>query len=142
MTKSIFDSFISAINAAGINQYLIRCEGGNRIIYNNDNSIIIPQADHIVAIEHTKNYATTNGAFNIIVVPYDNIDDIKTVDVPFKESITIMERLNSKTTGVDEFFKHAPSRMGIVPGTAGRDIVKDKEGKDVIAPGSYGYVTK
>ena len=35
MTKEIFDEFIAKAEAAGITDYAIRCEGGNRIVYHN-----------------------------------------------------------------------------------------------------------
>lgn len=148
LAKSNFDNFLSAINSAGIKEYCIRCEGGNRILYHNGtSSVIVPKDDHIVCIEVTKNYGSPNGVFNIIMVPYDNIDDIKTTDNTFADSLKIMEALGAKNADVEVFMKQAPTRMPIVPGTAGLKSITEKdketgEEKPVLGVGSRGYVTE
>lgn len=148
MTKSNFDNFLSAIKSANIKGYCIRCEGGNRILYHNGtSSVIVEKSDHIVCIEVTKNYGSTDGAFNIIMVPYENIDDIKVLDTTFADSLIIMEALGAKNDDVIAFMKQSPTRMPVVPGTAGLEpIIKKDErtGKmvPVMGTGSRGYVTE
>lgn len=148
MTKEVFDKFLSALKASNINQYVIRCEGANRVMYHGtDSSIIVPKDDYVVCIHTTDNYATSDGVFNIEVVPYENIDDIKTIDVTFKDSIDLIKALDSYTKDVENFVKHIPRRVGIVPGTAALDSIKKIDpdtGKEIptLAPGSSGYVTQ
>lgn len=143
LSKADYDKFISSINKVGIKKYNIRCEGGNRIIYHNEEtSFIIPFDEYVICLESTKNYATSNGRFNLIMIPYDNIDDIKVDDLPFDISIDLSKELGIYEK-VKEFMKNVPARQGIVPGTAGLDSVKDKTGTiPTISPGYSGYVTK
>lgn len=148
LSKQNFDSFLSALNSVNIKEYSIRCEGGNRILYHNGTtSVIVPKDDHIICIEVTKNYGSPDGAFNVLMVPYDNIDDIKVNDTTFVGALSVMEALGAKTDEVMAFMKQSPTRMPIIPGTAGLKpvTIKDEEtGKEVsvLGSGSRGYVTE
>jgi len=141
LSKQNYDNFVSALNSANIKEYCIRCEGGNRLLYHNGtSSVIVPKDDHIVCIERTKNYGSSDGIFNVIMVPYDNIDDIKINDITFVNGITVMESLGCRNDEVNAFLKQAPMKRDIIPGTAGLDSIK-VDNKPAVGSGSTGYVT-
>lgn len=143
MTKETFEKFINAAKAKGIKNYAIRCQGGNRIVYHNDTTgKIILLDDEIISVTLSKNYASPVQSFVISAITYDCIDDVLLNDIPFAESIEILKGLNVWNDELKEFFSKTPNKKDIVPGTAGIDIIRDKDGKEVIGKGSSGYVTK
>lgn len=144
MEKQSFDKFVNACKEAGITDYVIRCEGGNRIVYNNTtDSRVFPKDDHVEAIYRTHNYGKSEGIFDVICIPYENIDTVKVVSITFEQGIKLMELLENKNS---EEFKDLLSkihiRKDIIPGTANLDGIKDKEGKYALPPGSSGMVVK
>lgn len=88
MDKSVLEKFKSDLEAAGITEFNVRVEGGNKTLANNDNSKIILQGDHIIGIEYKNNPAAgPKSNFNVVAVPYDNIDDAKAFDLTTKQLI-------------------------------------------------------
>lgn len=151
MTKSEFDKIIAAGKAAGLEKYVVRCEGGNRVIYHkSESSLIYPKDTYLICFELSRNYASKNGQFNIIMVPYDDIDTVKFVDVPFVEGLAIMNDLGCKDDQLLEFVKTIPRRQEIYPGTGGIAPITEKrvasDGTVTETPiinGSVpGYITK
>ena len=139
MTKETYDSFISALQSVDVKEYVIRCEGGNRMVYHNGKtSFVFAKDDHIEAIEITQNYAVDGGQFDVICVPYENIDTVKAVAITFEQGIKLMEALGN--SGLDEFFSKTPIRQDIKPGTANLAAMKDGKGNNILPPGTSGYV--
>ena len=143
MTRDEFNKIVNAGNAVGLTKYVIRAEGGNRMFYNNgESSIIYPDTTHAICFELSRNYAEPNGQFNITLIPYDNMDTLKFIDIPFVEGLNMMKALGCKDDKLIEMVKHIPRRQDIKPGTAGLAPITDKKGKDVITTAVPGYVTK
>lgn len=143
MDKAHLESIIQAFKDAGIDKFAIRFEGGNRtVVHGYDSTRIILRENDIILIEPTHNYATPTGQFNITSCTYEMIDNVRALDVPFKESIEIFKNLGIYDDELEAMVKSSAKRMAIVPGTAGLDAIKDSDGKDVIPPGSVGYITQ
>lgn len=143
MTKAQFDKFVQDCKDAGIDKFAVRFEGGNRTaVHGYDSTRIIGRADDIIIIEPTHNYTTPNGQFNITTCTYEMIDNLRALDVPYKESIDLLKNLGVWDEDMEDMFKHSVKRQPIIPGTAGLAPIKDSDGNDVIPPGSVGYVTK
>ena len=143
MTKAEFDKIVNAGKSAGLDSYVVRAEGGNRMFYhNNDFGIIYPKDTYVVCFELSRNYANEKGQFNISLVPYDDIDTVKIIDIPFVEALNLMDKLGCKDDALLELVKKTPRRQPIQPGTAGLAPIKDKDGNDTINTPVAGYVTK
>jgi hypothetical protein len=143
MEKAQLEQFIQTCKDAGIEKWTLRFEGGNRSVTSgNDSTKIIPRDNDVVIIEPTHNYATPNGQFNITICTYEMIDNVKVMDVPFKESIDIFKGLGIYDDELEKLVKTSVKRQPIIPGTAGLSTIKDSEGNDVIPPGSSGYITQ
>lgn len=141
MDSSAFKKFITDLHAVGLKNYLFRCEGGNRICYHNEvNSFVIPEADVVYVVEVTKNPAA-NGQFNVLSVPYEDIDTIKSVDIGFNETIDLCKKIGIWNTDLEEMFKRIPYRSDIQVGTAGLSVKRDEKGVAVIPDGKSGIVT-
>ena len=91
MDKFAIEKFKSNLEAAGIEEFALRVEGGNKTIYNNDNAKIILQGNYVVAIE-TKNNpgAKTKANFNLVAIPYETIDNAKAFEITTKELIDFL----------------------------------------------------
>ena len=143
MLKTQFDKFVSTLESAGITNYNIRCEGGNRIFYHNGTSGLIYRFnDYVICIDLCRNILHTNGQYDIALVPYENIDDIKSTDIPLVEAINIMDSLGCKDEEFLKFVRTTPRLSNTIPGTAGLAPEKDKNGNDVISGPVAGYSTK
>lgn len=103
MEKSVLERFKNNLESAGVTEFSIRLEGGNKTLANNEDSKIFLQDDYIIGIETRNNHgAPTNASYNIVAAPYDNIDDAKTFDLTIKETIDF---LNAEGITIDEDLK-------------------------------------
>ena len=143
MTKEQYAQFVSDCESAGITQWSVRFEGGNRsAVHGYQGCRIIPRDEDIIIIESTNNYATSNGQFNITSCNYDVIDNVRTLDATFQQTIDLLTTMGIYDDDMRDFIKTSVKRQPIIPGTAGLSTIKDADGNDVIPPGSVGYVTK
>lgn len=143
MTKAALEDYISKCNDAGIEKIAIRYEDGSRsIVIGNEGCKVVLMDDVAIFIEPTHNYATPNGQFNITSCPYDYIDNIRALDATIPQTIALLTALGIYDSDAEELIKGCVKRQTIIPGTAGLSTIKDADGKDVIPPGSSGYVTK
>lgn len=142
MTKEIFDEFIAKAKDAGITDYAIRCEGGNRIVYHNATTgKLIRLADEVISVTLSRNYASKGQSYVVSVITYDCIDSVLLNEVPFADTIEIVKALSGFNSEMEEFFAQSPNKRDLIPGTAGLAPVTDKDGNATIASGSNGYVT-
>jgi len=110
MEKAALEKFKSDLEAAGINEFNLRIEGGNKTIANSENSKIILQDDYIIGIEIKNNHgASSKNSFNIVAAPYENIDDAKVFDITVKQ---LMDFLNVSGITIDEEMKKFISSHG------------------------------
>lgn len=142
MTKENLQKFIDDCKSAGIERWALRFEGGNRTaVHGNDGCRICLRDNDVVIIEPCRNYAS-NGFYNITICAYDMIDNVKAIDLPITETIGLLTNLGLYDSTMEEFIKNGIHRQPIIPGTAGLSTIKDADGKDIIPPGSSGYVTR
>lgn len=142
MDKSSIESFVTELKNKGITKFLVRCEGGNRILYNNDNSLIRLKDDALYCVERSKNYAAGDGIIDIIKVAYEDINDIKSVDLSYTDSIELCKSLGLWDADMEEMFTSIGHRSDLQIGTAGLDTKKDKDGKVILPSGVAGILTK
>ena len=145
MDKQKFTEFVDTCKECGIEDYVVRCEGGNRVLYNDGvTSLIFIKEDYIECLEYSRNHEIAGTGFNIIRVPFGNIDTIKTTAVPFEKTLELMKKLGyyESDPRVKEFIQNSVVRRNIVPGTANLDAIRDNEGEAVLPKGSPGYVVK
>ncbi len=147
MDKQIFTTFAENAKSAGIEEYIIRYEGGNRIArINGKTSIVVQKDECIYIVQLTSNYAKEGGILEFVCLDYDDIDDVKIDDLTFEEAIKTAEAFG--ITLEEEFLKNIPVRMDIKPGTANLATMKEvvekedgtKEEKLVMPKGMSGYV--
>lgn len=88
MEKSVLEKFKSDLESAGITGLNLRIEGGNKTITHNKDAKLILQGDYVIGLEYKNNHgADPKANFNIIAIPYDNIDNAKAFDVTTKQLI-------------------------------------------------------
>lgn len=146
MEKAELESFLQCCKDAGINQWMLRFEGGNRsAIHGNDQGRIVLRDSDLIIVEPTHNYATPNGQFNITSCCYDMIDNVRVLDLTYQQTIDLMKNLGIYDEDMEDMIKHSTKRMSFVVGNnsnAGLAVLKDSDGNDVIPPGSSGYITQ
>lgn len=161
MDKSVIEQFKSNLEAAEIEGFQLRIEGGNRTIYHNKDSKIYLQGDYMIGIETKNNHgAKTKNNFNIIAVPYDNVDNAKAFEVTVKQLIAFLQAEGiPMDEELDEFIKTHGGRVSIdlkssgyygeihnekgqvvlpspMPGRVTLAVTSDEEGKVEIDPES------
>lgn len=110
MDKSVLEKFKSNLESAGVTEFDIRVEGGNKTIGHNANSKIILQDDYIIGIEYKNNPGADSKAnFNIVAVPYDNIDDAKSFNITTKQ---LIDFCNASGITLDDELKEFISTHG------------------------------
>ena len=89
MEKSVIEQFRDNLKSVGIEDFSIRFEGGNRVASHGKDSKLYLQGDYILGIEYKNNHGSSNSKanFNLLAVPYENIDDAKAYDVTTKQLI-------------------------------------------------------
>ena len=144
MDKSVIESFINNLKSAGVEKFMIRCEGGNRFAeHNTDSSRIFLQGDYALVLETKNNYGSDTGAFNVKAVPYDNIDDVTSFDLTTKE---ILDFLSAEGVTVDEdlkkFISTHGARVSVKPGSGNFGVPVDKDGKPILPNNKFPRVTQ
>ncbi len=88
MEKSVLEKFKSDLESAGITELNLRIEGGNKTITHNKDAKLILQGDYVIGLEYKNNHgADPKANFNIVAIPYENIDNAKAFDVTTKQLI-------------------------------------------------------
>lgn len=110
MEKSVLEKFKSDLESAGITELNLRIEGGNKTITHNENSKIYLQSDYVVGFEFRNNHgAAPKANFNILAVPYENIDNAKAFDVTTKQ---LIDFCNAAGIDMDDELKEFISTHG------------------------------
>lgn len=137
MEKSVLESFINNLKAANIEGFMLRFEGGNRLVEDNTESCrVFLQNGYVLAIETKNNYGSDKGAFNVKAIPYENIDDAASLDLTTQQILDFISAEGIELT--DELKKFVAShgaRVAINPGYAGYGEPVDKEGKPILQNG-------
>lgn len=137
MEKSVLESFINNLKAANIEGYMLRFEGGNRLAEEGTESCrIFLQGDYALALETKNNYGSDKGAFNVMCIPYDNIDHAGSMELSTQQILDFLSAEGIELT--DELKKFVAShgaRVAIRPGSAGYGEPVDKDGKPILQNG-------
>lgn len=141
MTKEAVNEFISSLENVGLTNFSIRYEGGNRSAINNKYTKIVIRDNDVVIISKSKDY-TDDAQFNVEIVPFDNIDNMKVIDLNFKNTIDVLTELGIYNDETKEYISSMPLRSSamVVP-NAGLDVIKNSEGEVIIPSGISGYLT-
>ena len=148
MLKASFENFISKLHSIGVEEFEVRCQGGNRTIYNNasddpdmSGKIVVEDENNILAIEVQRATNKNERTFNITQLGFDNIDAILTHDMTRDEAKKFIKALGAWDDSFDTYFNAIPNKVDIIPGTAGLRVLQDKNGVDILPPHSVGMVT-
>lgn len=143
MEKAQVQSFLENCKAAGIEQWSLRFEGGNRsVVSGYDETKIVLRDNDLILIEPSRNYATETGQLNITSTSYEMIDNLRVLDVPFDKAIKLLDNLGIYDDEMKEFMRTIKIRTVVRPGTAGLAPITDADGNDVIPPGRSVYITE
>ena len=148
MDKSVFDSIVAKLKDAGVTEFVVRIEGGNKNLFHNGKTdLVFSTDDAIIGIKATQNYAV-KGNYDITWCHWDDVNNIKIT------AATIQNMLDIKDVfGLDEDLiksmiqDNTVVRRDIVPGTANLDVMRDNNGKTVcnsihVTPGHINDVNK
>ena len=148
MLKASFENFVSKLNSIGVEEFEVRCQGGNRTIYNNasddpdmSGKIVVEDENNILAIEVQRATNKNERTFNITQLGFDNIDSILTHDMTRDEAKKFIKALGAWDDSFDTYFNAIPNKVDIIPGTAGLRVLQDKNGVDILPPHSVGMIT-
>ena len=143
MEKSVLTSFINKLKDAGIEKYMLRIEGGNRTIeHGTDSCRLFFLGEYVLGLETKNNYGADKAAFNVKVVPYENVDNAASMDLTTKETLDF---LAAEGIDLDEdtenFIKSHGARIQIQPGNAGYGVPVDEDGNPILANNKLPKVT-
>ena len=131
MTKAAIEKFVSELEAIGVTEYFLRCEGGNRVIsHGNDSSRIILEDDRIICIETQNNFNTGHaGNFNIKIVEYDSVDSVSSNCITTPD---LLKYINNNISGdkldeVKELVKNTGKRVILKPGKGNYGTEPDQD---------------
>lgn len=143
MTKAFMDTFIAALTTAGVTSYNVRCEGANRIVsHNGDNRLILEGDNSILALEITSNNINYKGGFDLKCVPYDDIEDIYSMNLSVKQVISILTTYGLLTDDARNMISKYGARYDIKPGTNGLAIRADSDGNAILDSNISATATK
>jgi len=142
MTKSELESFVTAINDAGVENFSIRYEGSNRVSSNNGTSGVIKfEDDGIYAFEVDDNMYGKQGPFIIRKMGYsDEISSIQSRGLTTEQVLKILDNLGINDDTIMEIIAKRGDNVKNVPSLAGFGEVKDKNG-DPVLKGMAGRIT-
>lgn len=110
MDKSAIEKFINNLKSAGIEEYALRFEGGNKTMYQNENAKIRLLGDYVVAISTRNNHgAGPKACFNVEAIPYETVDNAKSFDMEAKE---LIKYLSAEGITLDDDLKEFISTHG------------------------------
>lgn len=114
MEKATFDKYLKTLESAGIKDYLIRFEGGNRTIHNlTDSSILIETNDGVLSLQTEDNYASKY-PFKAQLIPYEDINDISSNDLSVKDIINLIQASGGELTDeIKEFLAKRGNKVSI-----------------------------
>ena len=133
MDKSTIETFVNALDSAGVKNWRFRFSGGNRngAAYN-DSSRAMLGSDSIYLLETTVNQFNNKGRFNIASVPYDNVDYAFISDLTIKETLEVLDSLGFKNEDTLELIKKTGGRVDIYAGTDALAERKDENGVPIM----------
>jgi hypothetical protein len=141
MTKSELETFVSVLNDAGVTEYSIRYEGGNRVTPNNGRSGVLKFAeDSVYAFEVDDNSYGKQGPFIVRKIGFEDISTIQARGLTVEEAMNIVSALGIEDDAIVDIISKHGDNIKNVPSFAGYGVVKDKNGKDVL-DGMAGRIT-
>lgn len=142
MTREIYEDIISKLQAAGINEWHIRCEGGTKLFYHNHRTeLIFPKDDYVVCVALSRNHLTQKQAWVIGYATWDDVFEVIADDVPITNMLNIVKNNGDYNEEFEEFVKQSPAKITITPGPANVGRILDENDKPVIDSPLPGYVT-
>lgn len=143
MDKSVIDSFVQKLKNAGIEKYMLRIEGGNRVLeHGTDSTRIFLQGDYVLGLETKNNYGSDKAAFNVKVVPYENVDNAASMDLTTKETLDFLDAEGiTLDDELKEFISSHGARIALQPGNTGHGVPVDEEGNPILSNNKLPKVT-
>lgn len=122
MTKATFQNILSKFEEVGIENYMVCIGGDNTRMFNNATSIVYDTGSNVMIFSLTDNVGNlnTDAVYDITVVDYENISNVKAIGMSYDQGIAIMDALGY---GSDEKFqdliKNNKPRSNNNPGVGG-----------------------
>lgn len=150
MTTEGFKDFVDKLKSVGINTYQVKCQGGNRTIYNNDKpdmpnqdvtGKIVVVGDDLISVEVTRNNMLPERRFFATRTAIESCDAVLAPDLTEETTKAFLKAMGIYDDEWKDFFSKIPRKMDLIPGTAAMKPIRDKEGNDTLPPHSVGMVT-
>lgn len=130
MEKETFQKTLRVFDEVGIKNYMICIGGDNTRMFNNETSIVYDTGSDVMIFSITDNVGnlTVDANFDIAILDYGNISNIKALNMTYEQGIAIMDKLGY---GSDEKFqdmlKSNKRRSNNNPGVGGNLKVYTEE---------------
>ena len=132
MDKSAVINFVNTLKEKGIENFVIRYEGGNRFTDSkSDSSRIYLGDEYVVAVDTTNNFTNATARFNVRLIPYDNIDDIVAYDLNTADTIEVLKAEGCWNDDMKELIKARGGRVFIKPVTSNTSNYAEEKEKVV-----------
>lgn len=154
MLASIYTDFVEKLKSIGIYHWQVRCQGGNRVIYNNDkpdilgkdvSSKIILDGDELVVCEMTRASVMSERTFDVSKLNIENCDSISVQDCPVDKTKELIHALGIWDEEWDEFFRNIPHKRDLRiekdGSNAGLRVLRNEDGEPILPPHSSGMIT-
>lgn len=136
MDKSLIQTTLNKMRAAGITSWRAFCRGGNYELRHNGNDTFNILSDN--AIIHLKDincYDNLSGKaqFEVDIVPYDNIDYVAPIGLTLKETEDVLKALSVNDPKVYEFLYKNTRTYHVNTGSKrlSDGFITDNDGKEV-----------
>lgn len=143
MERSDIESIVGKLKKCGVDSYVLRVEGGNlNVFHGKEDKISLVEENYLVAVRNTKNYALPGDKqFDMLFIPYDTIDNMKTIGLSFVETVNVLKELGINDNEINTFLQGAPERRSLTVNTPTYATVIDKNGNITVNEGP-GYVVE
>jgi hypothetical protein len=116
MDKSSVVNFVNELKEKGIENFVIRYEGGNRFTDSkSDSSRIYLGDNYVVVLDTTNNFNNPNARFNVRLIPYDNIDNIIAYDLTTVQAIDVLKAEGCWNEDMQSLIRSRGGRVFIKP---------------------------
>ena len=133
MTKEILTAFVASCKAAGATIFSIRCQGGNRICTDgNESGKIIFGDTSVVTLETSNNNANSNSRFTVSTFDYGLVDSVYVDNLTTQQTISLLTGMGMCNQDANNFIALNGSRIVQKPGNAGLAVSVDSDGNPTL----------